>query len=157
GGGLGALDEFFRHPPESTEQILHPEKSAAPRDVPSRIDDDLAGSGVPPGARIVKRGTMGEFGIRFLLGGSAPDAIEAAEGWDGDRFVLARAGEASILNWVTAWDSGTDAAEFAAAARRWLDGRGASRGAADVRIAGTVVIVAEGGGGTSGSPPPGER
>ncbi|HZE88552.1 MAG TPA: hypothetical protein VE404_03345 [Verrucomicrobiae bacterium] len=145
GGGLRALDEYFKAPPESSEQILHPAKSMAPRDVPSGIDASLAGAGLPGGTEIVKSGSLGEFGIRFLFGAGGAEAAEAAAGWDGDRFVLAREAGASHLNWVSVWDTENDAAEFAAAARSWLAGRNAARGPAEVRVKGTVVLLAEGG------------
>ncbi|MBI3449788.1 MAG: hypothetical protein HY049_12835 [Acidobacteria bacterium] len=144
GGGLRALDAYFKEPPESSEQILHPAKSIAPRDVPSSIDESLASAGLPRGAEVVKSGSMGEFAIRFLLGGGAPGSAAAA-GWDGDRFALARAGGAAHLNWVSVWDTAEDAEEFAAAARRWLGARNTARGPAELRVKGTVVLLAEGG------------
>jgi len=163
GGGLGALDGFFREPPDSTEQILHPEKSMAPRDRPSAIDAALVATGIPATARAVKRDTMGEFAIRFLLGGpDTPSAVEAAEGWDGDVYVLAGAPGGYFFNWVSAWDSEVDADQFAVAIRAWLSGRAGPEGAlrapdfaAERR--GRVVVVTEGGGTTAESDAPGDR
>ncbi len=149
GGGLKALDAFFAEPPDSTEQILHPERSLPPRDRPALIDASLLESVLLPSDPLVKLDTMGEFGIRILFEGEGAEA--AAEGWDGDRFLLAGAREARHLTWISAWDSEGDAAEFAAAAAEWLRSRPAAAGGSGVRRAGTIVVVAEGGG-TSASP-----
>ncbi|HXI02050.1 MAG TPA: hypothetical protein VNI57_02630 [Candidatus Saccharimonadales bacterium] len=144
GGGLKALDPYFLDPPVSTEQILHPEKSVTPRDVPSSIAPSLLDAVLPAGARVIKRDTMGEFSIRSLLGGDdVPSAVDAAGGWDGDRFLLASAGGGRFLTWISVWDSEEDAGEFDDAIGGWLRGRKVPGGFA-TRRKGQVVLVAEG-------------
>jgi len=163
GGGLKALDAFFRDPPESTEQILHPERSQPPRDRPSTIDPELLISSMPSGTPVVKRGSMGEFALRFLLGGSdEKEAVAAAEGWDADQYLLAGEPGARSLTWVSVWDTVQDAAEFRERAPVWLSIRArqgdASTGGNDsaVEQRGRVVVVARGGG-DSGIPKAAER
>jgi hypothetical protein len=117
GGGMTALDAWFRDPPESTEQILHPDRSIPVRDVPSRLDDASLGALEP----LVKKDTMGEFGIRFLLGETA------AEGWDADRYLLGGAAGARSLSWLSAWDTEDDAREFESAALERLPDRTGQR------------------------------
>jgi hypothetical protein len=163
GGGLRALDAYFREPPDSSEQILHPEKSIAPRDRPSLIDAALVATGIPAAARVVKRDTMGEFAIRFLLGGAeSPVAVEAAAGWDGDLYLLAGDPGGYFLNWVSVWDTEADADQFAAAIGAWLSGRSA-RVDAPAPLAftaerkGRVVVVTEGGGKAAESDTPRDR
>ena len=127
--GQTAMDGFFREPPDSTEQIMHPEKSVEPRDRPSEIHEDLLG--LPEGAlrdagyEPVKRNVLGEFGIRELFGGSTDSrAGLAAAGWDGDLFsVLRGRGGRTAMIWITAWDSAADADEFLDRATKWLAGR----------------------------------
>src|SRR5262245_13770505 len=89
--GQAAMDAFYREPPDSTEQIMHPEKSATPRDLPSLLPNDLM-EGIDAilseaGYATVKQNVLGEFSIRELFGGSGdPSAGTAAAGWDGDLF-----------------------------------------------------------------------
>jgi len=157
GGGLKALDEYFRNPPDSTEQILHPEKSFPPRDVPSTIDPSLVGTGIPKGARPVKRDTMGEFAMRFILGG-APGTEDpvAAAGWDGDTYLLAGEPGAYLFNWISVWDAEEDAVRFETAAGAWLASREKAGGAdrrATHRVSrkGRVAVVTSGDGAAPGS------
>ncbi len=122
-GGWRKVNAAFADPPVSTEQILHPEKYAGPaRDLP--LDLRFA-EGPPLAARaweLIEENTLGEFGIEVLLReklgsvGSRP----AAAGWDGDRFRVYRrkegeARDATLLVWVTTWDTEEDARQFEAA------------------------------------------
>jgi hypothetical protein len=98
--------------PVSTEQILN--ESAyfgVPRDAPSDV--------VLPGRRdsTALEETMGEFGTRLFLFQHLKNntvAIDAAHGWDGDRYRVVRTGGGSGrgIVWATVWDSAMDAAQF---------------------------------------------
>lgn len=145
GGGLKALDPYFEEPPDSTEQILHPERSLPPRDMPAVIDPGLLEAARSRSDPVIKQDTMGEFGIRLLFQGSGEEAAAAAgEGWDGDRYLLAGRKGARHFTWVSAWDSEADAEEFAASASGWLERRASSAVGFSVRREGTTVVVAEG-------------
>jgi hypothetical protein len=63
-GGWAAVDDLYRHPPESTEQALHPvEKLLGQRDPPVRIA--LTGQpAVLEGARLLTTDVLGELGLR---------------------------------------------------------------------------------------------
>ena len=104
--------------PESTEQILHPERFLEDRDHPTQ----LAFAEEPPDSwETVHADELGELEVRVLLEEHLDDreaAATAAEGWDGDRYRLLRDGTAEVLIWATIWDSERDAAEFEEAARR---------------------------------------
>lgn len=111
--------------PESTEQVLHPERFLGDRDRPSEI--------VFPGDlrswREVHSDGLGELEVRVFLQEHLRDpqtAENAARGWDGDRYRLLRDGDGEALVWVTVWDSERDAAEFEEAARRAFENRYAS-------------------------------
>ncbi|HEY3174982.1 MAG TPA: hypothetical protein VGK94_04390 [Candidatus Polarisedimenticolia bacterium] len=128
-GGALLMDEIFKRPPESTEQVLHPVRAAAQRDLPSLIATaaiETLPQGDPPNAyRLIHANVMGEFMVRELLGGAGdPAAVTAAEGWDGDRYAIyeGRRGATSMI-WVTVWDRSSDAVEFLARASSWLDRR----------------------------------
>ncbi len=103
-------------PPASTEQVLHPDKRLEPFQA---IDLGALRAAIPAGCRARYEDTLGELGLSVLLrdlGASAPAA--AWEGWDGDRWVAADCGGSRELVWLTAWDSETDAVEFAASYAR---------------------------------------
>jgi hypothetical protein len=56
---------------------------------------------------------MGEFQTRVMLGNS-PDAIVAAEGWDGDRYQVWQHDDGRLaVAWISVWDSDADARQFA--------------------------------------------
>ncbi|RME02530.1 MAG: hypothetical protein D6805_09605 [Planctomycetota bacterium] len=69
-GGYRQINQAFRDPPASTEQILHPEKYlAAKRDEPVVVKLPPLRAFFPPkkGWRRVLKNTMGELGIQILL------------------------------------------------------------------------------------------
>lgn len=100
--------------PQSTEQVMHPEKFFEERDVPTTVTlPPLRGGG---GGRIVYENDLGEFETRILVYEHTRDqnlAVRAAAGWDGDRYaLLAFPGGGEGIVWATVWDSTVDAAEF---------------------------------------------
>ncbi|MEK6607905.1 MAG: hypothetical protein AABZ30_09615 [Myxococcota bacterium] len=116
-----AIDAIYQRPPESTEQILHPEKYFA-RERPVAVRD------VPlaplKGWKRLRGETMGELQTRLWLETQldAATARRAAQGWGGDRLVAwepAEGGEIAIVH-LSAWDSEADAEEFFRALRRTL-------------------------------------
>jgi hypothetical protein len=108
-GGWDALKQAWSRPPESTEQVLHPEKYDA-REAPRPVDLSYA----PPGGRAINEGVLGEVLIRTFLGEGAPE--EAAAGWGGDRYRVFDVSGKTLLVWRSVWDSPPDAQEFVAAA-----------------------------------------
>ncbi len=117
----------YENPPESSEQILHPEKywDADHRDLPIEI---IAGKAPGRGWSLEAAGVLGELSIASWLQGTGeslnlmqlmlPGAKwidEAAAGWGGDRWELWRKGERRSLLWRAVWDTENDAKEFAAA------------------------------------------
>ena len=120
-GGYPAVDAAFADPPDSTEQILHPEKyltREAPLKVtvPSAVPDALGA-----GWTMVSQDTLGELVLRIWLsdGGVASAAARrATAGWGGDRLALYRGpdGKTAVLL-ETKWDTALDAQEFMAQAQ----------------------------------------
>ena len=112
-GGVDALNDAFRHPPVSTQQILHPEKFLHDRRNPesltlSRLDSK--------DWRLIGNNVLGEFGIRSLLEQSLGmfEALQVAQGWNGDRYNVYERGTngPTALVWITAWDNEQHAAAF---------------------------------------------
>jgi hypothetical protein len=92
--------------PDSTEQVLHPDKYLrveAPLPVTLRV-------ALGPGFRRTAAGTWGEFQTRELVG------EEAAAGWGGDRYELWQGPAGNVLAMRWRWDTPRDASEFRAAA-----------------------------------------
>jgi len=117
-GGFRAVDALFKRLPESSEQILHPEKYLDRPDPPTAVTLRALEGLAPEGWEAIFEDELGEaMTIQLLLGwGVDGDAARAAAaGWDGDRFVAYRQGGA--LGWVGlwVWDEERDAVEFAAA------------------------------------------
>ncbi len=126
-----SIDDAFKNPPVSTEQILHPTKY--PTDKPIKVDVPdllpLLGSGWQEDDRNV----MGEWYTYLILayGRDArfqlPDqeAKDASAGWGGDTYVYysdPASGE-FMLVWQTLWDSNNDAAQFWAASQTYGNDR----------------------------------
>ncbi|MBC7929640.1 MAG: hypothetical protein H7Z38_03640, partial [Rubrivivax sp.] len=126
-----SVDDVFRRPPVSSEQVLHPEKylsNETPREVElseESFDEE--------GWRLVATTPLGEIGVRGLLmaGVSVEGAKRAAAGWGGDRsFVFERDGRAPLFVWKTVWDKPADAQEFFRAYNALLGQRASDASAA---------------------------
>lgn len=115
-GGLKEIDEAFRHPPNSTEEILHPEKY-----LQKKIDFVELGNYPPPDDVELKSpealfsDRLGEFTVATLLGNWLQPfhASQAAAGWAGDRIALyERIDGKKLLTWLIRWDTPQEAQEF---------------------------------------------
>jgi hypothetical protein len=123
------LRRAFAEPPQSSEQILHPEKYWDPEhfDPPRAVELPDLSAELGAGWTSVDEDTLGELGCAMLAAPRLPTPLElqfgagalrhaAAAGWGGDRYrsyrdgAGARAGHAVVV-----WDSADDASEFAAA------------------------------------------
>ena len=154
-----SLDEVFRRPPVSSEQVLHPEKYLA-GETPREVEADVKGF-ADEGWGLAATTPLGEIGVRGLLmaGVTTDEAKRAAAGWGGDRsFVFEREGRAPLFVWRTVWDTPRDAQEFfraynemlrrraapaeadAGAVRAWREGEAVTR----VHVEGDSVTVVRG-------------
>lgn len=117
-GGTTRLDEAFRSPPISTEQLLHPDRF-------------LAGAGpLPleeprPDGEEVERGVLGELGLTILLASVLEPATArtAADGWGADRYVAWREGTRACIRASLLADSPAEALELASALAGWVEQR----------------------------------
>jgi hypothetical protein len=125
-GGWAEVNKAWDHRPTTTEQIMHPDKYLAGEGaIPVTLPDLAAQLGSGWKASFTQ--TLGELETGIWLadgqgGGSAglpvplPNA-EAAAGWGGDRLVSLDGPNGSwAIVWQTAWDTATDADEFATTA-----------------------------------------
>jgi hypothetical protein len=111
-GGWPMVDALYKNPPQSSEQVLHPETKLFPtRDNPKKVTlPKLEGEELTSNV-------MGEilWGIYFSLW--VPDkAKEASEGWGGDRYTVIKRADGTLVGYLaTVWDTVDDAKQFAAA------------------------------------------
>jgi hypothetical protein len=127
-GGWETVNAAYDHPPNSTEQIMHPEKYLADEQPAAITIPDL--SGVAGGAwSLSDEDVVGEFDVREIIGENLPAsrASLAAAGWGGGRFQYYTRGSQRLLAVSLTWDSEMDATEFATAMGENLERRYATR------------------------------
>src|SRR6266436_6047075 len=138
-GGWDRVSKAFTELPQSTEQILHPEKYFAQEppvkvtlpDVASFLDTSSSSSenrgrrsevgqdlrsAHPPAWNRLDSDVDGEWGFYLILDQflkSPAESRRAAAGWGGDRFALYEGprGEAMLVS-LSVWDTENDAREF---------------------------------------------
>jgi len=123
--GWDSVEQLYSDPPQSTEQILHPEKWID-RDEPVLIDfPELEGESVLSDWNLLESNVIGEFQWRIIFGefGQRQQSGALAAGWDGDRYAVLERGDELLLFLMTTWDSEADAEEFAAAYTALLDSK----------------------------------
>ena len=114
-GGWKTVNQAYSQLPNSTEQILHPEKYlltfAADPPVPVHLKK------LPREVNGWKASqhddTGGEFLVRiFLEQHEVPKMERRATGWGGDRYRLYQKGKESFLIWKLVFDTPSDAVDF---------------------------------------------
>jgi hypothetical protein len=117
-GGWPAVNNAHRRPPETSEQVLHPEKYFA-REPGERVQVSDTRGLLAAGFNRIEEDTLGELELGVYLGQDEPSGIDeqAAAGWAGDQLVVYQRGDESGVVWWTTWDSEADAQEAFAAAR----------------------------------------
>jgi hypothetical protein len=117
-GDWERVNQAYTDLPQSSEQILHPERYLN-GDVPQEVTLDNDMSALGEGWMLLHDRTMGEFYLREYLRTqlTGRDAGNAAAGWGGDRYHIYQNEATGQLAWVLriAWDTPEDAAEFDAA------------------------------------------
>lgn len=106
--GRDSFDELFTHPPESTQQIMHPERyleGEKPLDPkPPALDKPLAKK-----FKMLGEGSMGEFDHNVLFRTYLPEAesIETATHWRGGNYRLYenKREKYPVLAYISEWDS----------------------------------------------------
>ncbi|MDD4870146.1 MAG: hypothetical protein PHR77_06265 [Kiritimatiellae bacterium] len=131
-GGWNAVGDLYKNPPQSTEQVLHPEKLSGQRDLPVDVRLPELKTKLSEKWLLGEEDVLGELGIKILLEIWAnkesrdPVAIStAAAGWGGDRYYFLTNNETGkdLLVWKTVWDTPQDAGEFVTAYRMILSSR----------------------------------
>jgi hypothetical protein len=103
-GGWKAVDEIWKKPPITTEQMLHPEKLQA-REPAESIP---VPSPAPKGPQdVIYKDIFGEQSVRLLFEEWMPRvaAINAAKDWGGDRIAVFRDGKQFAVAWHLRYDT----------------------------------------------------
>jgi len=142
-GNWALVNEVYEKLPDSTEQILHPEKFLA-GEKPVAMDVPELAAAIGEGWSLIKSDSLGEFKSYLLLAFGADNpaqlssdtAAEAVAGWGGDHYLVFESAEREelLLTAEWAWDTDADAAQFFAALEDYLDKR--FRGGAVAAVAG---------------------
>jgi len=117
------INEIYSHPPDSTEQIMHPEKYFSQIDKPKSVDAKAYADRLGPNWKIVYKNTLGEFSLGCLLSLHFTNerAAKSAANWGGDQALLLEnesGGEAVLIR--TIWDTAEDTEKFYAAMDEWF-------------------------------------
>jgi hypothetical protein len=115
-GGWELISSAYRSLPQSTEQILHPEKYFTP-EAPVKVPFKSVAAALGDGWKVADHDVNGEWGYYLILDEflqSKETSQKAAEGWGGDRFVLYTGPGKSdvLLTQKSVWDTEADAREF---------------------------------------------
>jgi hypothetical protein len=125
-GGFDLVDQAYRDPPVSTEQIMHPSRYLDTRDNPTAVHLPDVRRALGTGWTSIETGGVGEYDVLEILqhgGGMGlplSDARTAAAGWDGGMYGGYRSSDGVLVATLTAWDSESQAREAATAFARWL-------------------------------------
>lgn len=114
-GGWASVSKAYTTLPESTEQIMHPEKYLKGESA-TRITLAAAESVLGKDWKVVTGDVTGEFGYTLILSEylDEADGSRGADGWDGDACRLyenAKTGQLLLVQ-HTSWDSADEAKEF---------------------------------------------
>lgn len=141
-GGWDAVAKLYKHPPASSEQVLHAvDKLVAKRDEPTPVK--LPTPKALVGYHKIHEDNFGEllWRVYFSLWGADAVANSAAGGWDGDWFAVYAQDDKTVALISTVWDSVADATEFEGVVGPTLKTRGVTGG---VRRAGDRVHIVTG-------------
>lgn len=113
-GGWAAVSKAYTELPQSTEQILHPEKYFA-REAPVKVELADIRESLGAGWRRIDYDVNGEWGCYLVLNEFVKaGAARAAAGWSGDRFSVYEEPKSNqvFITQMTVWDTEADAREF---------------------------------------------
>jgi hypothetical protein len=122
--GWGAVDAAYADPPQSSEQILHPEKYFS-RDEPQIIALPPLTDTLGAGWRLVEAETLGEFQTNLYLAQQVEQSTAdlASQGWDGDQYAVYANDGAVLLALSSVWDTQADQEEFVSAYAQYAEAK----------------------------------
>jgi hypothetical protein len=123
-GGWEMVNQAYRNPPNSTEQIMHPEKY-----FDAELPESVAETKPSEGNWTKKWGAQyGEFFIQNMLHTNLTqyETEKASTGWGGDRLVYYENPDNQyLITWNIKWDTYVDSAEFLVCFNDYMKSAGA--------------------------------
>ncbi len=122
-----AVNRIYSDLPESTEQIIHPEKYFDARDRPQAVEVQDPAGVLGKSWRTTYRNVLGEFStyllLKLFLG--EEESEKGSRGWDGDRLLLVEesGGKGYFVLAESVWDTPGDAEEYFKALEEWVPRR----------------------------------
>jgi hypothetical protein len=115
-GGEARIDEAYRDPPTTSEEILDPA-------IYLRGEKAIDVAPPPAGGEIINEGTYGQWALILTLQEllDADAAALAADGWGGDSYVAWDEGGRTCVRMAFAMDTSGDLAELDGAWRQWAE------------------------------------
>ena len=122
-GGWATVNRAYQNPPNTTEQILYPDKYFANETAKQVAPPTIAESNWS----IIRTERYGEYFIQVMLGSwlSKAEAQQAGAGWGGDILTYYERGGDYLFTWNIQWDSNCDASEFYVAFHNIVNATGA--------------------------------
>jgi hypothetical protein len=145
-GGWAGIDGLYKDPPESTEQVLHPDTKLFPnRDHPKKVTLPKL-----PGYTEVTSNVLGELMWQVYFASWKHDGDDhVSEDWGGDRYAVVKGKDGKLVGLiVTVWDTPEAAARFAKAYSSTIPARTAAEGHSGkiwVKSDGARVVIVDGG------------
>ncbi len=106
--GPASFDELFTHPPQSTQQIMHPEEYLAGKQ-PLDPKPPVLQKKTAKKFKLLAEGSMGEFDHNVLFRTWLPEkeAVETAEHWRGGNYKLYenKREKYPVIAYISEWDS----------------------------------------------------
>lgn len=114
-GGWKMVSDAYANLPQSSEQVLHPDKYFA-REAPVKIELADISSLLGKGWKRVEYDVNGEWSYYLILDEflkAQSESEKAAAGWGGDRYAVYEGPKGEVLMaQLTVWDTEKDASEF---------------------------------------------
>ncbi len=124
-GGWTTVNQAYQNPPNTTAQIIHPDKYFANETVQQITSPTLAENDWTK----ISTDRYGEYFIQVMFANwlSQQDAKNAATGWGGDKLTYYERGNQYLFTWNIGWDTPYDACEFFVAFNFMMNSTGAVR------------------------------
>jgi hypothetical protein len=117
------VNRAYSNPPQSTEQVLHPEKYLAD-EAPLEVAVPTLAPALGQGWRELDQNVLGEAGFLVWLVDKTDEqtALDGAAGWDGDAYTLwVNDNNQRVLAEHSVWESEAEAIEFADAFTAYMN------------------------------------
>jgi hypothetical protein len=124
-GGWALVNQAYADPPNTTAQILHPEKYFAGEDAQQVAAPTLTETSWVQ----EKNERYGEYFVQVMLGNWLPqnEAQTAAEGWSGDNLTYYERGTDYLFTWNITWNSAHAASQFSSSFQNMMNATNATK------------------------------